>query len=304
MRLSVIGFTVLLFAGPVPLRANDLETAFQSLQEAQSKKDAALVKKLAAQVCALARAETAKPSPADPGEKELWTKRVAYLRDIEAHSEYALYTTAVQGTAPVMLELLSALEEQNPKSKYLDYAYDRYFLALVKNGASAKVPVVAEKALAHFPQNEDLLLVLADSALGKNQSDRALGYASRLVAVLQKHQNPEGVPPADWQRKRRAGLGRGYWIVGMVQAQKNKYQEADSALRSALPLIEENSEMTGAALFHLGVVNYQIGRMLNSRPRVLEAAKFCDKAAAIKSPYAEQAWRNANIMRQEVLKMP
>lgn len=303
MRLSAIGVTVLLFVGPALAAPDDLDDSFRGLQEAQSKKDAALVKKLAAQTCALARKAIAAPAPESEDEKEAWTKRVEYARGIELNTEYALYATAVQGPPATTVELLSALEEQNPKSRYLDEAYARYFLALNQTGASAKIVGVAEKAVVQFPDNEDLLLVLADAALARKQSDRALRYASHLIAVLGKHPKPEGIPPADWQRKRNASLGRGYWITGIVQSEQNKYAAADKALRAALPLIEGNEGMLAAALFHLGLVNYQLGRMTNSKPLVLDAAKFCDRAAAIKGPYAEQAWRNAHIMRTEAVKM-
>jgi hypothetical protein len=304
MRLPAIGFAVLLFAGPALPAPDDLDDSFRSLQEAQSKKDPALVKKLAAETCALARKEISKPAPESDDEKEAWNKRVAYARDIELNTEYALYTTAVQGPPAATVELLSALEEQNPKSKYLADAYGAYLLALNQTGASAKIPAVAEKALAQFPDNEDLLLVLADTALNRKQNDRALRYANQLTAVLSKHPKPEGISAADWQRKRNTGLGRGYWIAGMVLAGQNKYAPADQALRAALPLIEGNEAMMAAALFHLGVVNYQLGRLTNNKPRVLEAAKFSDRAAAMKSPYAEQAWKNAHIMRTEALRMP
>ncbi len=56
---------------------------------------------------------------------------------------------------------------------------------------------MAAKALTHFPENEDLLMVLADYALQKNQTDRAYSYASRLVTVMSRHPKPEGMPAAD-----------------------------------------------------------------------------------------------------------
>jgi hypothetical protein len=303
MRLSTIAIAALLFAGPALAAPDDLEDAFRSLQEAQSKRDAALVKKLAAETCALARKVISAPAPEGDEEKAAWTKRVEYARGVELNTEYALYATAVAGPAATTVDLLAALEEQNPKSKYLEDAYALYFLALRQTGASAKIPAVAEKAIAQFPDNEDLLLVLADTALSGKQNDRALRYASHLVAVLSKHPKPEGVPAAEWQRKRNAALGRGYWISGIVQSEQNKYVAADRALRAALPLIEGDEGMMAAAFFYLGVVNYQLGRMTGNKPRVLEAAKFSDRAAAIKSPYAQQAWRNAHIMRTEAQQM-
>ena len=304
MQLSAIGVAVLLFAGPALAVPDDLDDAFRSLQEAQSKKDAVQVKKLAAQTCALARKQISAPAPESDDEKEAWTKRVAYARDIELNTEYALFATAVQGPPATTVELLSALEEQNPKSKYLEEAYPRYFLALNQTGASAKIPAIAEKAIVQFPDNEDLLLLLADTALTRKQSDRALRYATRLIAVTGKHPKPEGISAADWQRKRNAALGRGYWITGIVQSEQIKFSAADQALRAALPLFEGDEGMKGAVLFHLGMVNYQLGKMTNNRARVLEAAAFSDRSAALKSPYAQQAWHNGHVMRAEALKMP
>ena len=115
MRLAAIIATVLLFVGPALPAPDELEDAFRSLQEAQSKKDAALVKKLAAQTCALARKEIAAPAPESESDKEAWTKRVAYARGIELNAEYALYSTAVQGPPAITVELLSALEGRTPE---------------------------------------------------------------------------------------------------------------------------------------------------------------------------------------------
>jgi hypothetical protein len=228
---------------------------------------------------------------------------VAYARAVETQIEYALYVTALQAPPAGAIELITALEEQNPGSRYLDSGYAVYFAALTRVGAASKIPAIAEKAVARFPENEDLLLIAADSAMNRKQNDRALHYANQLVAVMGKHTRPEGVSAADWERKRTAALARGYWISGIMHAEKSQYSQADKALRAALPLVAGNEQMTAAALFHLGVVNYQLGRLTNNRPQVMEAAKFSEKAAAIDSPYGIQALRNAHIMRTEALKM-
>jgi hypothetical protein len=295
---------LLLFAGPPAAAPDDLEEALKGLKEAESKKDPALVKKHAAEVCALTRKIVAEPAPESDNEKEAWTQRVAYARAVEVQIEYALYATALGAPPASAVELLAALEEQNPRSQYMDSGYAFYFAALTRAGAASKIPAIAEKAVAHFPNNEDLLLVAADSAMNRKQSDRALSYAKQLVAVLGKHPRPEGMAAADWERKRTAALGRGYWISGMVHAEKNQYAPADQALRAALPLVQGNDPMTAAALFYLGVVNYQLGRLTNNKPQVVEAARFSEKAATFNSPYHMQALRNAHVMRTEAFKMP
>jgi hypothetical protein len=294
---------LLLFAGPTVAAPDDLEEALKGLKEAESKKDTAVVKKHAAEACALVRKVIATPAPESADEKEAWTQRVAYARAVETQIEYALYVTALQAPPAGAIELITALEEQNPGSRYLDSGYAVYFAALTRVGAASKIPAIAEKAVARFPENEDLLLIAADSAMNRKQNDRALHYANQLVAVMGKHTRPEGVSAADWERKRTAALARGYWISGIMHAEKSQYSQADKALRAALPLVAGNEQMTAAALFHLGVVNYQLGRLTNNRPQVMEAAKFSEKAAAIDSPYGIQALRNAHIMRTEALKM-
>ena len=114
--------------------ADDLESAFQGLKDAEAKKDAAQVKKLAAEVSAFVREAIAAPAPQEESEKEAWTKHIVYVKQIQEHTEYAVYSTAMHSQPAEMLDLLSALEQQNPKSKYLDEAYGPYCAALSKTG--------------------------------------------------------------------------------------------------------------------------------------------------------------------------
>ena len=51
---GALASAALLIAGTLPLVPDDLEDAFTNLKEAVAKKDAALVKKLAADTCVLA----------------------------------------------------------------------------------------------------------------------------------------------------------------------------------------------------------------------------------------------------------
>lgn len=303
MRLSLLSFAFLLSAGATLVVADDLGDAFRNLQQAESKKDAAGVKKLAVETYRLARQETSASAPESAEEKDAWAKRIAYLREVEVRTEYSLFATAVGVPPATTVDLLSTLEQLNPKSKYLDQAYSLYMQALNQTGAASQMLVVAEKALAHFPDNEDLLLVLADSARNRKQNDRALSYADRLVAALSKHPKPEGMSAADWERKRNAALGRGYWIAGMVHLEKKDLFDGDRDLRAALPLIKGNNAMLISTLVQLSLVNYQLGGILRDRQRVLEASRFSDQAAAIPGEHALQAWRNAQAMRNEAAKM-
>jgi tetratricopeptide (TPR) repeat protein len=294
---------VFLFAGMVIELPETLEDSFQQLKEAQSKNDPALVKQFAGHTYDLARKVALSTAPEDADEKEEWAKRVAYAKEVELYTEYALYAAALQSTPAMTVDLLTTLEAQNPKSKYLDEAYGRYLLALNQTGKASSIPAAAERAIKNFPENEDLLLVLADNAMTRKQTDRALDYAERLISVLSRHAKPEGMSAADWERKRSSAVGRSRWIAGVMHSEKGQSYEADRDLRAALPLIKGSDVMTASAFFYLGVANYQLGAATRNRTQMLEAARFSEQAAAIKGPLADQAWRNAQAMKAEAAKM-
>jgi hypothetical protein len=303
VKLCALSIGIALLAGPVVAVAGDLEDAVQSLKDATAKKDVAEVKKLAATIHEMTCELVSAPAPADAEEKKIWAEHVQYAKGVDVYVEGAIYATAVQSPPAVLIDLVNTLEGLNPKSKFLDEAYGPYLVALNKTGAAAKIPAVAEKALANFPENEDLLLLLTENAANRNQNDRALSFANRLVASLNKHPKPEGAAAADWERKRTAGLTRGYWTAGVLSAQKGMWVAADKNLRAALPLVQGTPAMAGPALFYLGMANYELGKMTLTKAKVLEAAKFSEQAMAIEGPYQDQARHNALVMKNEAAKM-
>lgn len=301
--LPVLAAVVLV--GPVARAqtGDELDKSFATLKEVEATKDAAQIKKLAVDTMALARQAEAAPAPEDADAKAAWKDRLDYVRSIKTHCEYALGAAALQSEPAVMIDLVTTLEGLNPKSKYLGEAYGAYLVALTKTGAGAKVPEVAAKGLANFPDNEDLLMVMADHALQVKQTDRALIYATRLVNVLNRHSRPEGMPAAAWDRKCADALMRGHWMVGVISGEKGKYVDADKHLRAALPGLGENAAMKGPALFFLGVANFELGKMTLNKARMLEGVKFSEASAAIPGTYAQQAWKNAQIMKTEAAKV-
>jgi len=303
MKLSVLSMMVLLVGAHGVGRAQDLQTSYQSLKDAEAKVDAAEVKRLAAETSALARKAAAEPAPEAADEKDAWTERVKYAKDVDIQTEYALYEVAVKSQPATTVELLAALEAQNPKSKYLDTAYANYLYALSQSGGTAKIPAIAEKALNNFPENPDLLLVMVNYCYPAKQSDRAQNYANRLVAAISKRAKPEGVAEADWEKQKSSSLARGYWVSGVVAGEKSQYAAADKSLRAALPYIKGNDAMMAPALFYLGVANYNLGKMTMNKAKILEAVKFSDQCAAIPGALAEQAWKNSAIMKAEAGKM-
>jgi hypothetical protein len=293
----------LLGAAPAFVSADNLEDSYQNLQKAQQQKDAAQVKKLAAELHTWAVGATNAPAPPGAEEKKDWEGVVAHAKEIDLATEYALYVTAVQSPAETMIDLFSTLEQQNPKSKYLDAGYGTYLAAVARTKSTAQARALADKGLQSLPDNEDLLLFVADNAMTNKQTDRALTCATRLVTVLSKHPRPEGMAAAEWDRQQATKLGRGYWMAGVIHADRQLWKPADQELRSAVPLIKDNQSLLAAAYFYLGVANYQLGKLTLNKAQVLESVKFSEQAAAIQSPYAQQAWRNAQISKDEAAKM-
>jgi len=302
MNLAILSLAVLLNASFI-VTPDDLETAFQSLKQAETQKDVAQIKALATKVFTIAQQLEGEAAPEGAVEKESWTKRMAWVNEVELHAEYVLSTTAFQTSPAETVELISMLEKYSPKSRYLDSSYGLYVVALHQTGAAAKIPGVAAKAIANFPDNEDLLLVMADAAYERKQSANALTYARRLVTVLTKHPKPEGMAAADWERKRSASLGRGYWMAGVLLGDRNQYYEADKNLRAALPLIKGNDSMSSSAYYYLSLANYQLGKMTMNKAQVLEAVRFSQQAASMPGPFAQNAAHNARVMQNEAIQM-
>ena len=302
MKLSVVGIAIFLMTGPVVV-ADELDDTYQSLQDAVTKKDAAQVKKLAVPLFELSRKVIASPAPTSAIEKEDWPNRLKYAQEAEGYAEYALFATGVQAEPATMVDLLGLLEQQSPKSKYLDQGYDTYLAALHQVGKDEAVPALAEKAIVNFPNNPDLLLVVANAAQVKKQSDRAIAFGNRLVAAANARTKPDNVSAADWEAKKRIWLGRGYWIAGVENGGKNLYALSNKSLRAALPYIKGEPGLMGPALFYLAVANYQLGTMTNNKKQVLEGATFSDQCAAIVGPFQDQAYRNSMAMKDAAAKM-
>ena len=299
MKLLVLGMTVVLLA--VPAVADKLDDSYQSLKDAVEKKDAAKVKAAVAELSPMVKEALAVPAPSGADEKKTWDDHITYVKGIEEYCEYALYATALQAQPGEAVELFAALEQQNPKSKYLDEAYPRYFLALNQTGAAAKIPGIAAKALQNLPDNPDLLSVMMEATYGK-QNQQALNYANRLIAALSKPK-PADVTAEEWELKRSANLGRAHWMAGVIYCSNGTYGPGDRELRAALPLITGNAAMAGPALFYLGMANYQLGKMTLSKAKMLEAVKFSQQSAAIPGPFADQARHNALVMKDEADRM-
>lgn len=284
--------------------ADPLSTAFNNLKAAEEQKDTDQIKKFAVESSQFAREAIKAPEPKDADEVTAWKARVDYAHQVENYAAYALYVAAIQaGNRDKLMDLGETLFEQAPASEYAPKLYSAYLAALTESGKSAKAFPFAEKAIAHAPGNEDVLLVLANGCMTRKQWDRAATYGVKLASVMSSHGAPEGVSAGDWERKKTAMLGRGYWIAGMSYASANKFPAADKNLRAALPYIKGESQLMGGALFYLGVANYNLARATHDRLMMKEALAFSEQAAAIPGSYQQLAGQNVYAIKNEMTRL-
>lgn len=274
MKIAVVSVAFLLAAGvpfgPARLLADDLDDALAALKAAEPSKDVAKIKELATAAHATAKKYEG-PTPAD-ADKESYEARGRYAKDVDHYSEYALYALAIQERSDpkTAVDLISTLEQQNPKSEYLDLP--------------------------------EALAIQADNALARKQTDRAVALANRMIAAANK-KPPEGTAAADWDRTKGAILGQAYYIIGTNACERSKFADADRNLRAALPYVKGNPNMLGPVYFCLGVVNYNLATMTANKAKMLEAAKFSEQAAAIPGPTQDQAYKNSLAMKAAAEKM-
>jgi hypothetical protein len=145
---------------------------------------------------------------------------------------------------------------------------------------------------------------LANSAMTRQQNDRALALAKKSLAVLEANPTkPAGLEQADWEKRRTLAIGTAHWIAGVVEANKNDFFSANKDLRAALPVVKDKPDMNAATLFYLGLASYQVGRQTLNRNQILEGARFSEQCAAISGQYQAKAYENAKAMKKEAAAM-
>ena len=79
--------------------------------------------------------------------------------------------------------------------------------------------------------------------------------------------------------------GFAYWMAGTTLSGQNKYARGrqDAASRR-LPLVKDNEQLYGTALFHLGLVNYKMAQASKNKTQIADAVAFSKQAAATKGP--------------------
>ena len=289
-------FTLAALGLATGLLADDMDDRYKELKEAQSKKDTQAVKKLAVEASKLARAEEASAKPAEMSDAD-WKQRLDFAKEVDLFAEYSLASTAI-ADLPHVQELTEALLQINPKSQYLALCASSYLGALAKEG-QAKQLDGAQKILNGNPSSEDALDILATGYASSNP-DRAGTYATRLIAAMKGKAKPEGVTEADWERRKNAMLGDGYYVAGAAACSKSSWNDCDRDLKAAVPYVNKDQRTLGIVYYYLGLADYRIGKAIGDRTKIQEGEKYSEQSAAIAGPMQQGAIQNAQAMKAEL----
>lgn len=281
--------------------ADDVETAHQNLKAAEGKKDPDLIIKWAAQTAAIAKRVEVSPQPKDEEEVEYWKHRVDFSKQVVAYTDYALYNAALTSTdGKRKIQLLETLQQSNPKNAYAAGIPAMIFTTYRQMNDNANAVATAEKILASDQSSEDMLLLVAYDYMQKNKEpDKVLGYAGKLVDLMGSKAKPEGVADADWAARKNQFTGLGHYMTGLTLMNQSKLAPADKSLRLALPLVESNADMKAEVLFNLGLANFKMGEASKATDKIIDAIKFNEQCAAIKSRFQAKAAQNLRIIRSQ-----
>jgi tetratricopeptide (TPR) repeat protein len=280
-------------AGQKSLAADpdQVEVAYNNLKAAEGKNDPDAVMKWSAETSRAARKEAASPKPGEGKEQ------IDYAKQVDTYSEYAIFATSMKTSDNAkVIALVESLEQRSPDSPYLSKSYGRYLNALRQAGQDDKAGAAAEKEAQRDPSNEDVLAFAADYDMRHKNLDKSLTYSTKLAEVMQSKAKPEELADADWQKKKQTLLGLALWMEGVSYNGKNQFAQADKALRTALPLVKENSQLQPLVLLQLGVADFQLGKASKNRAMMQEALKFSQQSAAMKSPVQTDAQNNVKAI--------
>ena len=278
----------------VQLNPNDMDAAQFNLQAAESKGDRITVKLWSDYIGRIAQRILESPPPKDPELLEEWKKRTAIASQFAAQDEYAVYKKALDAGDPRQrIKLLDELLKRNPDTAYLPQALVIYLNAYRAVGDQRNALLTAERILKSDHNNEDALLTAAQGYLQRGgASERVLAYSARIIELMTTKKKPAIVREEDWDKKKNLYVGTAHWMIGNTYINQNRFAQADSALRSALPMLRHNEQSAASILFYLGWANYKMDNFE-------EAARFYKQCMAIHSQYQEQAVKNLSVIRTE-----
>ncbi len=275
------------------LDPDNIEIAETNKALAEKKGDTARANKWSAEIEKIAERIVKSSLPQDSDDLKAAQARMDHARQLVLEADYAELMQALAKKDP--LERIAALEafvKRVPQNPYGDQIEAAELLAFKESGDFEKTLAVAERILTHNENREDALLFVIEANFGrKKDPKRTLTLAAKFVQRMDAAAVPQGVSEAEWLKAKNQNVGRVHYIVGRINFEAEQWPAADRALRLALPLLG-NDQLRAAVLNDLGWANYKM-------QAAIEAIKFYNQCAAIKSPLQEQAAKSALSIKAE-----
>src|SRR5262249_5493207 len=142
----------------------DIEIVQLNIKAAESKGDATTVKLWNDYMLRVSQRVLESPAPKDPEALEEWKTRTTLAAQYAAQDEYAIYKTAADSHDPRrQIQLLDELLGRNPDTTYLPQTLLLYLNAYRAIGDTKNSLLTAERILKSNPNNEDALLLVAET---------------------------------------------------------------------------------------------------------------------------------------------
>jgi tetratricopeptide (TPR) repeat protein len=276
---------------------------YNALQACEKKADAACIITWAGRTVDASKKALAVKKPDDAGEAESWERQQDFAKQVGLRCEYSLFAGALQArTGGDVASLCEALEKMNPASQYFAQVGGRCLGALAQVGPADKPGAFADRLAAAGNTSDEILVFAAEANLsGGKDLDKAIGYAGALTKTLPTAAAPQGISPADWEARKKAVLGRAWWILGAAQSGKQQWAESEASMKQCLSMIEGTpaaKDLTPGAYFYLGVAVHAQAKAgpKTDAARLAEAKKHFTTCAASDGPFKEMAQKNLKAM--------
>lgn len=279
---------------------NDLDSAHDALKAAEAQNNSDLMIQYAELAWDIASRTVKLPKPSDPGEMPEWNKQITFAHEVLDYSEYTLANLAVaQKDDAKRAELTSALQQRNPDSKFLVLTKKPTVIELASLDPQ-KALQLAQEGLVKDPNNIDFLMTIADHDMSLERNlPQVLSYALHILELLQGKPQPDGITPAEWEKKKAKYTGWASWLAGVVYGKQARYGLCDRYLRTALPYIHGEPRLLAAAYFYLGYANYALAGELADKGRAIDAVKFSKECAEMDSAFRSLALKTLEGLRND-----
>lgn len=285
--------------GLLAIDPNDLDSAHDALKAAEALNSPDLELKYAPLAWDLATRTLQSPKPSDADDAE-WSKQQAFAHEVLDYSEYTIGKLAgVQTDDLKRAEISLLLEERDPKSKFLVLAKKPTVIELASLDPRKAIQL-AEEGLEKDPDNIDFLMTIADHDMSlEHDLPKVLSNSLHILELLQGKPQPEGITPAEWEKKKVKYTGWASWLAGVVYGKQGRYGLSDRYLRVAVGYIQSEPRLLAAAYFYLGYANYALAGQLADKGRAVEALRFSKQCADMDSPFRSLALKNLEALRND-----